>query len=164
MKTFKDAQGREWKIAINIGAAKRIREKLDGADMLQPEVGDHPFLTRIGTDIAFLAEVLCELLIDQFEANGVTEQMMGDVFDGEVLIAAQMALYEDLVNFFQALGRIDRASAVTKQMAIQKAAFRMGSEKIENLNAETEVAKVFDRIDGKMSGDSPESSDSSPTA
>ena len=39
MKTFKDNAGHDWNIAINIGTAMLVKDRLE-IDLLQPEQGD----------------------------------------------------------------------------------------------------------------------------
>ena len=60
MKTFTDAAGRDWKITLTLGAAMAVKARL-GVDLLQPELGDPPLLTRLGTDEMLLGEVLCAM-------------------------------------------------------------------------------------------------------
>src|SRR5690606_29242840 len=90
MKTFTDAAGRTWTIALNLGTAMAVKAKLD-IDLLQPEAGDPPLLTRLGTDEMLLGEVLCALLENQFEAHKVTDADVLTAFDGNTLLAAQKA-------------------------------------------------------------------------
>ena len=61
MKTFTDAAGRTWTLALTLGTAMKVKAKLD-IDLLQPEAGDPPLLTRLGTDEMLLGEVLCAML------------------------------------------------------------------------------------------------------
>ena len=114
MKTFNDAAGRTWTLALNLGTALAVKSKL-GIDLLQPEVGEPPLLTRLGTDELLLGEVLCALLENQFVANKVTEADVRLAFDGKTLLSAQKAFYEELEDFFRSRGRIDRAQAVAAQ-------------------------------------------------
>ena len=72
MKTFMDAAGRTWSIALTLGTALHVKNKL-AIDLLQPEAGEPPLLTRLGTDEMLLGEVLCALLESQFEAHKVTD-------------------------------------------------------------------------------------------
>jgi len=148
MKTFTDKSGRIWEVAITIGAAKRLRDALD-IDLLQPEVGDPPLLTRLGTDEILLGEVLCSLLSDQFEAHKVTADDVMAAFDGETLLAAQDAFYEDLVDFFLGRGRTDRAKAVRAQAELIRMAIERAGAKIDQIDIST-------LIDGAMSGSSPD--------
>lgn len=83
-----------------------VKEQL-GVDLLQPEAGDPPLLTRLGTDEMLLGEVLCAMLQQQFETQGVTAEEVRDGFDGQTLLAAQKAFYEELIDFFRSRGRTD---------------------------------------------------------
>jgi len=145
MKTFKDKADRNWTIGINLATAKRLRDTLN-VDLLQPEIGDPPLLTRLGTDEILLGEVLCVLLADQFEAHKVTADDVLAAFDGQTLLAAQEAFYEDLVDFFRGRGRTDRAKAVAKQAEMIQATVARIEEKIDQID-------IDEVIDGAMSGD-----------
>lgn len=147
MQTFKDSAGRTWTVSLTLGTAMHVRDKL-GVDLLQPESGDPPLITRIGTDEILLGEILCALLEDQFEANKVTEADVRNSFDGATILAAQKAFYEELMTFFQSRGRTDRANAVAKQAALIEKAIAAIDNRISILNVE-------DIVHGAMSGDSP---------
>ena len=147
MRTFKDKAGRNWTIGVNLATAKRLRDELS-VDLLQPEIGDPPLLTRLGTDEILLGEVLCCLLSDQFEAHGIGAEDVLAAFDGETLLAAQEAFYEDLVDFFRSRGRTDRAKAVEAQARIIK----LSVAKIEAKIGQIDLDGL---ISGAMSGDSP---------
>lgn len=154
MKTFTDASGRTWTIALNLGAAMAVKSKL-AIDLLQPEQGDPPLLTRLGTDEMLLGEVLLCLLEGQFDAHGVTEADVVAAFDGRTLLAAQQAFYEEYVDFFQGRGRADRAAAVQKQSRMIEAAIKAVQMRIGQIDIDTAIR-------GAMSGASPEASDSTP--
>jgi len=155
MKTFTDAAGRTWTISLNLGTALAVKEAL-GVDLLQPESGDPPVLTRLGTDEMLLGEVLCALLSGQFETHKVTEDDVRASFDGATLLAAQKAFYEELVGFFRSRGRADRARAVETQAAMIDAAVKAIEEKIGGMD-------VQEVIDGAISGLSPAASASIPS-
>lgn len=149
MKSFTDAAGRTWRLSLNLGTAMAVRDKL-GIDLLQPEQGDPPLLTRIGTDEMLLGQVVFALLEKQFEAQGITEADVYASFDGETIMAAQTAFYEELINFFQSRARPDRAKAVQKQMDLIVAATKAAETTIESLD-------IDKAIDGAMSGALPDS-------
>jgi len=154
MKTFTDAAGRTWTIALNLGTALAVKEKL-GVDLLQPEAGDPPLLTRLGTDELLLGEVLCALLAEQFETHKVTAEDVRASFDGATLLAAQKAFYEELVGFFRSRGRSDRARAVETQERMIDAAVKAIETRIEGID-------IDEAIRGAMSGSSPGPSASIP--
>ncbi len=152
MKTFTDAAGRTWTISLNLGTALAVKDALE-IDLLQPEAGDPPLLTRLGTDEMLLGEVICCLLSGQFDTHKVTEADVRASFDGATLLAAQKAFYEELVGFFQSRGRADRARAVqTQAQMIDKA--------IAAIEAKIGEIDVENVIHGVMSGSSPEPSES----
>jgi hypothetical protein len=147
MKCFNDAAGRTWTIALNLGTAMFVKDKL-GIDLLRPEDGDPPLLTQLGTDEMLLGEVLCAFLGPQFEKHNVTESDVRMAFDGTTLLAAQKAFYEELVDFFRSRGRTDRAKAVAAQMTlIDKATAAIGG-RIDAMDLDA-------MIDGALSSSSP---------
>jgi hypothetical protein len=154
MKTFTDTAGRTWTISLNLGTALQVKDAL-GIDLLQPEAGDPPLLTRLGTDELLLGEVLCALLGSQFEAHQVSAADVRASFDGQTLLAAQKAFYEELVDFFRQRGRADRARAVETQATMIEKAVAAIETRIEGLDIDAAIA-------GAMSGSSPEPSASIP--
>lgn len=154
MKTFNDAAGRTWTIALNLGTAMGVKSKL-GIDLLRPEDGDPPLLTQLGTDEMLLGEVLCALLESQFEKHNLTEADVRMAFDGSTLLAAQKAFYEELVDFFRSRGRTDRAKAVAAQMQLIDKATSAIEAKIEAMDLDK-------MIDGALSGTLRDSSASTP--
>jgi len=154
LKTFTDAAGRTWTISLNLGTALKVRDALD-VDLLQPEQGDPPLLTRLGTDELLLGQVICCLLADQLEAHKMTEADVRAGFDGQTLLAAQTAFYEELVGFFRSRGRTDRARAVETQS-------RVITEAVKAIEAQIEALDVDQAIRGALSGPSPEPSASTP--
>ncbi|NLW83534.1 MAG: hypothetical protein GXY41_03870 [Phycisphaerae bacterium] len=154
MKTFNDAAGRTWTITLTLGTAMHVKTKLE-IDLLQPEAGEPPLLTRLGTDEMLLGEVLCALLESQFEAHKVTDADVRNAFDGKTLLAAQKAFYEELTDFFQSRGRMDRAKAVAAQARLIEKATAAVETKIDTMD--------LDRlVDGALSGNWPEPSASTP--
>ena len=148
MKTFTDAAGRTWTLTLNLGTAMKVKATLN-IDLLQPEAGDPPLLTRLGTDEMLLGEVLCAMLEGQFETHKVTADDVRAGFDGQTLLAAQKAFYEELIGFFRSRGRNDRAKAVAKQMAMIDAAVTAIETRIDGID-------IDETIRGAMSGASPD--------
>ncbi len=148
MKTFNDKAGRTWTITLTLGTAMDVKEQL-GVDLLQPEEGDPPLLTRLGTDEMLLGAVLCAMLQQQFETHGVSVDDVRNGFDGETLLAAQKAFYEELIAFFQSRGRTDRAKAVAKEVKMIDAAVAAVETRIDALDVDRTIR-------GAMSGESPE--------
>ena len=146
MHQFKDKSGKVWQIAVTIGSAMAVKAALQ-IDLLQPEEGSPPLLTRLATDELLLGSVICELLRPQFEANKTTEAEVYAGFDGETLLAAQEAFFGDLKDFFQARGRLERATAVRRQGDLLAAGIKYAAGHLE------EIAKAKLREIEKMTTD-----------
>ena len=154
MKTFNDAAGRTWTIALTLGTALHVKNKLN-IDLLQPEAGEPPLLTRLGTDEMLLGEVLCALLEAQFETHKVTDADVRMAFDGRTLLAAQKAFYDELTDFFQSRGRRDRAKAVAAQS-------RLIDKATVAIEGKIDAMDLDQMIDGALSSASPAPSGSTP--
>jgi len=168
MKTFTDSAGRSWTIALNIDAAKRVRDLL-GVNLLEPEKGDPPLLMRIGTDEILLCDCIYCLCKPQADQQNVTDEQFGAALGGEAILAAQTAFYEELIDFFRQRGRSDRARAVQTQMEMINLAIQKVQTNIEQFDiagemdrAFTESSEVPRSISGRPSTSSPGPSASSP--
>ena len=157
MKTFTDNAGRAWTVSLTIDAAKRVKGLLD-VNLLELEAGDPPLLTRLGTDVILLCDVIFALVKPQADAAGVTDEQFGAALGGEVILAAQTAFYEELVDFFRKLGRTDLAKAVDAQRRMIDLAVRRIETRIDRLDLEAAVESTL----GEQSTSLPPSSASTP--
>ena len=146
MKTFVDSANRTWTLSLTIDAAKRVKGLLN-VNLLELESGDPPLLTRLGTDVILLCDVIFALVKPQADDAGVTDQQFGAALGGDVILAAQTAFYEELVDFFRKLGRSDLAKAVDAQRKMIDLAVRRIETRIDRLDLEAEI----NAIAGEMS-------------
>ena len=157
MKTFTDTAGRTWTIALTIDAVKRVKSLLD-VNLLELEAGDPPLLTRLGTDVILLCDVIFVLVKPQADAADVSDQEFAAALGGDVVLAAQTAFYEELVDFFRKLGRGDMAKAVDAQRRMIDLAVRRIETRIDRLDLEASIESIL----GEPSMSSPQSSASTP--
>jgi hypothetical protein len=157
MRTFTDSAGRTWTVSLTIDAAKRVKGLLD-VNLLELEAGDPPLLTKLGTDVILLCDVIFAIVKPQADAAGVTDEQFGAALGGEVILAAQTAFYEELVDFFRKLGRTDLAKAVDAQRRMIDLAVRRIETRIDRLDLEAAVESTL----GEPSTSSPPSSASIP--
>ena len=157
MKTFTDNAGRTWTVSLTIDAAKRVKGLLN-VNLLEPEAGSPPLLTRLGTDVILLCDVVFALIKPQADAAGVTDEQFAAALGGDVILAAQTAFYEELVDFFRKLGRTDLAKAVDAQRRMIDLAVRRIETRIDRLDLEAAVESTL----GEPSTSSPPSSESTP--
>lgn len=157
MKTFKDTSDREWSLELNITAVKRVKSLLD-VDLIALEVGNPPLLTRLGTDVILLCDIIYVLIKPQADQRDVSDEQFGASLGGGAILAAQSALYEELVLFFQGLGRTDLAEALKTQKQIVDLAVNRIKMKIQSLDLEKELDKTIGNLSMKL----PESVESIP--
>ncbi len=155
MKEFIDSTGKKWVLSLTIDAVKRCRDLLN-VNLLEPEKGDPPLLTRIGTDEILFCDLLYCLCKPQLDQAGITDQQFGQSLGGDAILSASNAFYEEMVDFFRKRGRSDRAKAVAKQQEVIDLAVR----KIERTLDILDLEKEKERILGNASTSSPGSSGS----
>ncbi|MGL6193666.1 MAG: hypothetical protein ACRC2T_02450 [Thermoguttaceae bacterium] len=144
MKTFKDNAGHDWNISLNIGTAMMVKDRLN-IDLLQPEAGDPPLLTRLGTDEMLLAQVISTLLESQFESQKVDEKLIYQFFDGPTFARAHEAFYEELIDFFLSRGRNDRAKAVRKQKDMILQGVKAAETRIDEIDIDKVITIAMEK-------------------
>ncbi len=93
-KTFKDLDGREWSIRINIGAMRRAKAR--DIDLSMPV----PQLRSFMLDDVFLTDALWSIIELQAKERQVTVDQFESSIDGRVLAEARERLWESLVEFY----------------------------------------------------------------
>jgi len=91
-KIFKDTQGQSWRLALNVGTLRNIKDQLD-IDLLN-KPGDMP------TELSGIVDCLWVALFDQTQARGMTEQDFAECLDGDVLAVAVDDFMAELAAFF----------------------------------------------------------------
>ena len=156
MQIFKDNANRSWQLSLTIGVAIKVKDTLQ-IDLLQPEIGDPPLLTRLGTDEMLLAQTIAIMLENQFEYHKVDRDDIYETFDGPTFARAHEAFYKELIDFFQSRGRQDRATAVLKQMKMIESGIAAAVTKIDGIDVDKTIDKALSKIEfGETSGESPE--------
>jgi hypothetical protein len=142
MKAFTDNASKTWSVSMTIDSVKRVRDLLS-VNLVEPEAGDPPLLTRLGTDEILLCDVVYCLIKPQADQLGVTDADFGRALGGDAILAAQTALYEELADFFQKRGRSDRAKAVTAQKEMIDLAIERVTMKLAEMNPKAELDKIL---------------------
>lgn len=137
MKTFKDSEGREWVVAINVGSVKRVRDllKLNGEsiDLLNPMAGDPPLITRLFTDLCLLIDVIYCLCRPQAQERKVSDEDFGTAMGGDAAAAAYEAFFGELVDFFQKAGRQEAAQVLTKHLDLVRQQMKAAGEAFDRI-------------------------------
>lgn len=97
MATFKDGDGREWRITITVGALRRLRKA--GCDLLESFAGQAG-LMRLYDDSVLVCDMLAVLLAKDFEARKVPADVFEDSLTEEHIAAGRDAILLGLERFF----------------------------------------------------------------
>jgi hypothetical protein len=142
MKTFTDNASRIWTISLTIDSVKRVRDLLN-INLLEPEAGDPPLLTRIGTDEILLCDIIYCLIKPQADSLNISDSQFGQSLGGDVILAAQNAFYDELIDFFQKRGRTDRAKAAATQQKMINLAIDKVTSNLNQIDVEKKMTEIF---------------------
>jgi hypothetical protein len=142
MKTFTDNAGVVWTLSLTIDSVKRVKSLLN-INLLEPEAGDPPLLTRIGTDEILLCDILFCLIKPQADSLGVTDEKFGQALGGDAILAAQNAFYDELIDFFQKRGRTDRAKAAQTQQRMIVLAVQRVTDNLAKIDLQKKTEEIF---------------------
>ncbi|RIK82886.1 MAG: hypothetical protein DCC68_05060 [Planctomycetota bacterium] len=97
MPSFKDANGREWLVTVDVAQIRRVRQrlKLNLADLQEGDL-----LLRLADPVT-LVDVLFVLVLPQAEEKNVSDEQFASALGGDTLTEATTALLEALCDFFQ---------------------------------------------------------------
>jgi hypothetical protein len=153
VRSFKDNAGREWRLSLNVSAARRVRDELS-FDLL--DVAES--VKRLASDPILLCDVIFVLCRDQAAERGVVDEDFGRAMAGDAIEAATDALIAEYVDFCPSPR--DRAN-LRRAMEATKFAQDKARDLVERrlANAERLIEERLARL-GDGSGDWPESPES----
>ena len=102
MKKIIDNNGRAWKLSLNIGIAKKIKDEfgLDLCSLIGLSDITQSTLSRMMIDSMLLIDVIYFMVQDQAEVDA---DDFGGSFAGDSIGKARDAFFEELVNFYPSL-------------------------------------------------------------
>ena len=103
MHEFTDNQDGVWRIVINVGVVKRVRDTLgvDLMDLLARGEGEEErLLVRLMIDPVLLCDVIYCVCREQADERGASDEDFGRAMAGDAIDAATQALLEEIVAFF----------------------------------------------------------------
>ena len=162
MQIFKDRNGQDWQVILNVFQMKRVRASL-GVDLINVIELDKDgqvkvdMVDRIANDPCLLVDILWVLVQDQARTLNVTDEQFGTALAGDAIEAATKAFLDELVDFFPGAKRLFLRKAVDL-------ARKFGGEWNEALEKALADPELEARVRQSMnsSTSSPESSESTP--
>ena len=155
MREFKDADGKAWKIDLNVGTAIHVKQASDGRfNLFDPEskpggecgdrtLGSIMFAEQL-SDWMAIWEVLYHIIGPQ--ANDTTAAEFGKAMPIACLVQAQKAFLQEWRDFFDALQRPDVVTMLEKKTAYHEKALELVREKLKD----GALATLDARVEQKM--------------
>ena len=140
MKTFNDATGRVWTLAINVDAIKRVKS-LVSVDLLDAVNGK--LLEKLVSDPILLCDVLYSLCKPQADASGVSDSDFGRSMAGDVIDLATQAFMEELVDFFPSRRRTVLQKALAKLKNLEAKVLTAAEAKMDSPEIDAVIEKML---------------------
>jgi hypothetical protein len=155
-RTFKDAAGRDWTMALSIGGFMKVKAA-HGVDLFALDQGSPPLIEVLYSDPILLARIIFTLVGDQIE--DVDEMGFCDAMGEDALWDADRVFRAALIGFFQTARRGDLAETVIATSALIEIGALTGEEELKAVSLAKMVEPLRDMIRekfGKLSGTVPE--------
>lgn len=149
MATFKDENGREWMVRVDVPAVKRLREH--GLDILG--IFDDGFkpIAELADDPCRLVDSLWIVCQEQAEKDGIGEEAFARRLFGDAIGDALNALVEAVADFFPNPKRRDALKAALRKIREAEATMiEMGAAQVGDLDAK----KIADEVVSARGGPS----------
>lgn len=147
--SFKDTEGREWLLRVEVNAIRRVRS-VHGIDLNQL-LGDQSVMQRLYVDVCLLVDVIHELCKPQCESREITAEQFGEGLSGDALEAATRAFGEALIEYLPpAKRRLMRQVVDASKAAEAQATLRIDNA-IKGGIFETAIKTEMTKLDQALS-------------
>lgn len=105
MQCFKDRNGKQWTLDLNIGTARRVKAEC-GIDLVNvvtftEDGANTSVFQRLADDPYTLVSVIYSLCRQQAADANMTDEAFASLFDAETIESAIEALVQEVINFSQ---------------------------------------------------------------
>lgn len=150
MKSFKDATGRDWEIAINVDAIKRLKGSEVAINLLDLVNKESNLIQRFCSDPILLVDTLYVLCKVQADSKGISDEDFGRSMGGDALEHATTALLEEVANFFPQGKRQVLLRAIEKINQIQSTANQAAMKFLNSGAIDQELQQRLSEISGGL--------------
>jgi len=137
VEVFVDTKGKQWELAITVGAIKRVRGllEIDLTDLTGPRsAGGDPLMTELQLDLVLLVDVIYVICKPQADEADISDEQFAELLAGGSIYAARQAFWEALLDFFHQVHRQDQAKAIQKQMRLVDAMVNKTSRDVDAID------------------------------
>lgn len=130
MRKFKDAQGDEWELSVDMSSAIAMKTEA-GVDVL--DIAEGKDIVLMTSDVVTLGAVLWLLVADQAAAKQIDEKQFFKRLNGDALDAATKTLVAECFDFFPAEKRQLLKSAYDKIVGMQSVQLARAMKIVETM-------------------------------
>jgi len=143
MKSFKDNLGRDWTIAVNVDAIKRVKGLLD-VDLRDVVQKDNRLIERLYSDELFLCDVAYVLVKPEADAKNISDEDFGRAMAGDTLEFALAAIMGELSDFFRKPEQREALrKAIAKLNAFQDKLIAVINQQLDDPALDQELDKLL---------------------
>jgi len=148
MRSFKDADGRDWDVEVTVGTIKRVRATLD-LDLTEI---DSAIYKRLA-DPVLLADLLFVVCERQANDRDLSDEDFGRGLRGDPIDDATAALLDAVADFFPGRRRSLLQAMISKSATLQEQAAKMAMDKITDPETEKATLAAMRRdMDAEVAG------------
>lgn len=137
MRKFKDKQGDEWEISVNMASAMAIKTEA-AVDIL--DIAEGKDLILMTTDVVTMGAVLWLLVAEQAEARQLNEKQFFQRLDGDALDAATQVLVAECFDFFPAEKRRLLKGTYDKVVSVQNTQLAKAEKLVQEMTEDQIVS------------------------
>lgn len=141
MSAFKDRNGRQWLIDINVGAIKRVRSELK-INLCSLIDDGFKGLNELMSDPIQLVDVVFVLCQEQAKSAGILDTQFGESLSGESLQSMADAFFEAYVDFSPDRSRAALRSIATKAKQLTEKCGAMLEKDLASLDVDLLVENL----------------------
>jgi NAD/NADP transhydrogenase alpha subunit len=132
MHIFKDADGREWTVTVNVGTVKKLRAL--GCDIMAEDGGG---INSLASDPVALAEAIWMVCEEQGQKRSITDSMFYSSLGGDSIEAATDAMINAIIDFFPSARKRLLQKAMDKSRTLKSEMIRRAEKKIDEMGLES---------------------------
>jgi hypothetical protein len=166
MKVFTDSKNRKWDCSFTVATNKRVRAGL-GINLISllQDNGSKGYGELVSDEVK-LTEVIYWVVKPQADAQGVDDYGFCEGFDESVLLEAEAALYEGLVDFFKdpkkrEILRALRQKSNDVSRLVSEKGWPIMNREMDSINPEKIAVELIQKLESDLAAEKLKNSSSS---
>ena len=148
MGSYTDDKGRQWLISVNYGMVLYLKDSCN-IDLLEPYANEESAtLGRIIQNRYALINTVFQVV--KYSNKGAKDEEIWNSFNGDGLVNAQEAFFNDWANFSRQGGRPDMAAAIELTQEVIRAGVREVEARIKTFDVNATITRLSQNAQAEM--------------